>query len=102
APAAPRVHTPSLLDALPTLDSEKSPSGAKAGTRTPSTAPVQMGASNAQWAMPTPTAVDMRAEPAYPSHDFLGEMLGAIGCLPKKIGRAHVCTPVTFRPRMPS
>ena len=31
----------------------------------------------------TPTAVVAAREPAKPSHDFFGEITGAIGCLPK-------------------
>ena len=31
-----------------------------------------------------PTATQKTTEPAKPSHDFLGEITGAIGCLPNR------------------
>src|SRR5690606_16481217 len=65
-------------------DSHRSPRVAKVTPATPSARPAHHGPSSATMTTATPAATLAIIEPAKPSQDFFGEMLGAIGCLPNR------------------
>ena len=69
-------------------DSVRSPIVPTKAMATPATTPHHQEAPRSQRPT-TPTAVEVSADPAKPSHDFFGDRAGAIGCLPKRTPSAH-------------
>ena len=45
--------------------------------------------SRKKWTVSEPPTTHSSTEPAKPSHDFLGLIVGAIGCLPKRTPAAY-------------
>jgi hypothetical protein len=70
-------------------DSIKSPVVAATAAAAPATSPVHHGPCSASTTHATPTAMQNSTEPAKPSHDFLGLMVGAIGWRPARTPTAY-------------
>ena len=71
------------------VDSTRSPAVAPTAAAAPATSPTHHAPCSAKWTQATPTAMQKTTEPANPSHDFLGLIVGAIGCRPARTPTAY-------------